>query len=584
MIREITHKVDFCVVGGGLSGLCAAVAAARLGIQVALIQDRPVLGGNASSEIRMWVCGAHGPNNRETGIIEEIKLQNRRYNPLGVYSIWDAVLYEKAQFEPNLTLLLNASVCDATTENKRIRTVKAWQLTTYTWHTVEAEIFADCSGDSILAPLSGAEFRVGREARREYDESIAPEKSDTRTMGMSCLMQSRETRRPHEFVPPTWAYRYNDDGSLPDRNHSLEGTQNFWWLEVGGMQDSIHDTEDLRDELLKISFGVWDHLKNRDDHHADNWVLDWMGFLPGKRESRRYVGDYVLNQNDIEMAGRHFEDIVAYGGWTMDDHFPEGFYKQEAGTIFHPAPSPYGIPFRSLYSKNIDNLLFAGRNISATHTALASTRVMGTCSVIGQAIGTAAAVATGHATLPRGVYETHLDELKQTLMENDCYLPFTRRDMSLLTARATLTGPDKDAETLRNGFDRPIDDESNGYVCPLEAPIEYRFTKSERIESVRLIFDSDLENERDGHMPSFYELGPEDSGEPRVSPIPPSMTKAYRIETCDESGSWGIFKTIDDNVQRQNRVNIGKDVTGVRFVPTETFGAERSRIFAFDLF
>ena len=592
------HTVDFCVVGGGLAGLCAAVAAAREGVRVALIQDRPVLGGNASSEIRMWVCGAHGENNRETGIIEEIKLQNRAMNPLGVFSIWDAILYEKARFEPNILLLLNCSVCDCEVADRRIKSVKAWQLTTYTWHTVEAGIFADCSGDSILAPLSGAEFRVGREGRKEFDESIAPERSDERTMGMSCLIQARETKKKHRFTPPEWAYRYDGDGSLPDRNHSLRGTQNFWWLEVGGMDDSIHDTEELRDELLKIAFGVWDHIKNRDDHEADTWVLDWVGFLPGKRESRRYVGDHVLNQRDIEGEGRHFEDIVAYGGWTMDDHFPEGFYKKEAGTIFHPAPSPYGIPFRSLYSNTIVNLMFAGRNISATHTALSSTRVMATCSVIGQAVGTAAAIAVAGGFSPRGVYERALGPLKQRLMETDCYLPFTKREMTGLTARAKLSPipPDSgfaprerrdtidgEIEALRNGFDRPIGKNDNGFYCALGGGIEYLLDRPERVESIRLVFDSDLRDERAGHMPSYYELGPEAGESPRVTPVPESMTKRYKLETRNPDGVWEEMISVDDNAQRLNLVHVDGSISGVRFSPLETYGSNAAHLFAFDL-
>lgn len=261
--------------------------------------------------------------------------------------------------------------------------------------------------------LSGAEFRIGREARDEFDEDIAPEIADRKTTGMSCLLQGRETTSPHTFIPPEWAYTYPDDGCFPERDHQLTGNQNFWWIELGGEQDSIHDTEALRDELLKVTFGVWDHIKNQGNHNAENWALEWIGFLPGKRESRRYIGDHILMQNDIRAEGR-FEDIVAYGGWTMDDHFPAGFKHPGYPNIFHPAPSPYGIPYRSLYSKNIDNLLFAGRNISATHAALSSTRVMATCSVIGQAVGTAASIAVKNNLSPRGVYREKLGELKQT--------------------------------------------------------------------------------------------------------------------------------------------------------------------------
>ncbi|MBT3275205.1 MAG: FAD-dependent oxidoreductase, partial [Spirochaetales bacterium] len=374
-MREQHHDVEFCVIGGGMAGLIAAISAARKGTKTALVQDRPVLGGNASSEIRMWISGAHGDNNHETGILEEIQLENSYRQTYPSYSVWDSVLWEKARFQENLLLFLNCSVNKVEHENSRITGVTGWQMTTETWHSIRADLFADCTGDGTIGAIAGAEFRIGREKRGDHDESIAPETADKKTMGMSCLIQARETDRFQEYIPPTWAYRYNNDGEFPEREHTLTGTQNFWWLEVGGTDDSIHDSEDLRDELVKIAYGVWDHIKNRGDHGADNWVLDWTGFLPGKRESRRFIGDHILTQNDVEAEGRHFEDIVAFGGWTMDDHFPEGFYKKQGGTIFHPAPSPYGIPYRCLYSKNIKNLFIAGRNISATHAALSSTRV-----------------------------------------------------------------------------------------------------------------------------------------------------------------------------------------------------------------
>ncbi|HRU07461.1 MAG TPA: FAD-dependent oxidoreductase, partial [Candidatus Brocadiia bacterium] len=308
--RKDVHKADFCVVGGGLAGMCAAVAAARHGARVALMHDRPVLGGNASSEVRMWVCGARGANNAETGLIEEILLDNLYRNPTQNFSIWDSILYEKVRFEPNITLLLNCSCLDAAMKGGRVQSVTGWQTTTQTWHTVEAALFADCSGDSVLAPLTGADFRIGREARKEFGEDIEPEEADRRTMGMSCLIQARETDRPQPFIPPAWANRYLTEDALPHRNHDVPES-NFWWIELGGDQDSIHDTETIRDELLKVAFGVWDHIKNHGDHGADNWALDWVGFLPGKRESRRYLGDHILTQNDVRAEGR-FDDIVAY--------------------------------------------------------------------------------------------------------------------------------------------------------------------------------------------------------------------------------------------------------------------------------
>ena len=353
-LKTKRHSVDVCVIGGGIGGMFTAISAARHGAKVALMHDRPVLGGNASSEIRMWISGA-GTRVRdlqETGIMEELQLENMYRNPKRNWSVWDALLYEKVRFEPNIELILNCTCNDAKTENGVIKRVKGFQLTTYIWHEVEAKIFVDCSGDSILAPLTGAEYRVGREAKSEHGEEFGLEVADKHTMGMSILLQCRETDRPVEFTPPAWAYDFPDDESMNNKPHNIYAINtNFYWIELGGMQNSIDDTEEIRDELLKIAFGVWDHIKNHGDHGAENWELEWVGFLPGKRESRRYVGDYVLTQNDVENCPR-FEDTVAYGGWQIDNHLPGGFYlnAKDGGHLQKRRLSePYSIPLRALY-------------------------------------------------------------------------------------------------------------------------------------------------------------------------------------------------------------------------------------------
>ncbi len=573
-MRQKTHHVDFCVVGGGLAGMCAAIAAARHGAKVLLMQDRPVLGGNASSEVRMWICGAHGSNNRETGIVEEIELENRYRNPNQVLSIWDSIMYEKVRFEDNITLLLNCSCNELQMDGNRIRVIKGWQLTTQTWHVVEADLFADCSGDSILAPLSGAEFRVGREAASEFGESIQPEEADQFTMGMSCLIQARETDRPQKFIAPKWAYRYESDADLPYRDHSVPNA-NFWWIELGGEQDSIYDTEEIRDELLKVAFGVWDHIKNRGDHGAENWELDWVGFLPGKRESRRYVGDHTLTQNDVRAEGR-FPDLVAYGGWSMDDHHPGGMHWPGKPTIFHPAPSPFGIPYRCLYSRNIDNLYFAGRNISTTHAALSSTRVMATCAILGQAVGTAAAMAAAEDLTPRQIYEKRIPQLQQALLEDDAYLPWQVRQVPALSESAQLTAAVNDPEPLRNGVDRPVGDDDNGWYGRLGSWVEYRFEAPRDISRVRLIFDSDL-NRTGKNIRSNYPL----KAEPLS--VPATMTRAFRLEALDAAGEWYVLAREDNNYQRFVTIEVDAKTTAIRFIPEATWGAPEAHLFAYDV-
>ena len=576
-MKHVAHDVDVCVVGGGLSGMCAAVAAARRGARVALMQDRPVLGGNASSEVRMWVRGAHGANNRETGIIEEIELENLYRNCGANYSIWDSVLYEKARFQDNITLLLNCSCCEAAMNGAQISSVKGWQTTAETWHTVTARLFADCSGDSVLAPLTGAPFRIGREARAEFNESIEPELADTKTMGMSCLIQARETDQPQPFIPPVWANVYASDDQLPHRGHDLRKVhENFWWMELGGEFDSIHDTEMLRDELLKVAFGVWDHVKNRGDHGAERWALEWVSFLPGKRESRRYVGDYIVTQNDVRAEGR-FDDLVAYAGWSMDDHHPGGMSYPGEPTIFHPAPSPFGLPYRALYSKTIENLLFAGRNISLTHAAMSATRVMATCAILGQAMGTAAALAVRHGLSPRGVYQQRIRDLQQALMDDDCYLPWHVRDVSALTAQARLSASEGNPEPLRNGIDRPVGNEENAWTTGLGGQVEFAFDRRVEINGLRLVFDSDLNRERRMGMTALYHRD-----RPPLA-LPGALVKEFAVSVREGDGPWREVLRETNNRRRLVTCAFRAQASALRLTPLKSWGSERVRIFSVDV-
>jgi hypothetical protein len=584
VFKTITHRVDFCVVGGGLAGLSAAVEAARRGVKVALMQDRPMLGGNASSEMRMWVLGARGRDKQETGIVEELFLENYYRNPYKNYSIWDSILWEIAHNEKNITLILNCSCLDAEAKEGRILSVTGWQTSTQLYHTVYAPLFADCSGDSVLAPLSGAEYRVGHEARSEFGEDIAPVYPDKKTMGMSLLVQARETGSPKTYVPPKWAEKFTKD-KLPYRLPDLKNDgENFWYLELGGVRDTIADTEELRDELLAAAYGIWDFVKNDPDNkdRFANFDLEWIGFLPGKRESRRYVGDHILTQGDVR-AGGIFEDIVAYGGWPMDDHHPEALRTAEKPTIYHPAPSPYGIPYRCLYSRNVENLFFAGRNISATHVALSSPRLMATCAVVGQAVGAAAAVAARHGETPRGVYRNYVSELQQTLMEDDCWLPGLVRKVSPLTAGARLSSSRGDAEVLRNGIDRPIEKTGNGLSLAPGQYAEYTLEKPACVSRVRLVFDSDLnrDTQHEGSihrrpMYAIYYL------ETKSTHVPKTMTKSFRLTlTLADGGSRVI--DVAENHQRLVYTDIGAEVKAVRFEPLATWGNPEAHLFSFEI-
>ena len=535
-LQEVTHEVDVCVVGGGMGGLNTALAAARRGAKVALMQDRPVLGGNASSEIRMWICGAgtRVRNLQETGIMEEIALDNMARNPSRNWSIWDSILYEKVRFEPNIDLILNCACC---------------------------------------------------EAKSEFGEEFGIDKADRRTMGSSLLIQARETDHKVEFTPPDWAYDFPDDESLNHKPHEclLKPHTNFYWIELGGMADTIGDAEKLRDELLKIAFGVWDHMKNHGEHGADNWELDWLGFLPGKRESRRYVGDYTLTQEDVEKGGKRFEDTVAYGGWQIDNHLPGGFWLKSKGGAHlqkRRLTEPYAIPYRCLYSRDVENLMFAGRNLSATHTAFASARVMGTIGIMGQAVGTAAALAVEKGVMPRGVYsdKSILKELQRRLMDDDCFLPHFKREISPLAKAATLTADYGDASDLLNGVDRRIWGKDNGYFGKTNQAITYTFDKPTFVNGFRLVTDSDLDRENfDGHpdlltipMPLFKGLGYNNTS----FTFPRTVLKHFRVDVKGKDGVWTTAFETRVNHQRLVRGKIDRECLGIRLMPLSTWGSE----------
>ncbi|KIL42367.1 pyridine nucleotide-disulfide oxidoreductase [Gordoniibacillus kamchatkensis] len=446
-MRNETVRTDITVVGGGLAGVCAAIAAARLGCTVALVNNRPVLGGNSSSEVRVWVCGAtaHGTNRyaRETGIMGELFVENQYRNPEGNPYLWDLTVLEAVKAEPNIRLFLNTDVHEVEAGGdagrRTITAVTGWMMGSERRIRFESAVFLDCTGDGLVGFLAGAKYRLGREARSEYGESWAPEVADDITLGSTLLFYTKDTGQPVKYVPPCFAKDIAKT-SIPMKRVIRSGDNgcHYWWIEWGGELDTVHDNERIRDELWSVIYGIWDYIKNSGAFpDAANMTLEWVGSMPGKREYRRFVGDYVLNQNDI-IAQREFEDRIAFGGWSIDLHPPQGMYSTESGSKHLHADGIYHIPFRSLYSVNVDNLMFAGRDISASHVAFGTTRVMATCAVIGEAAGTGAALAVQHSATPREIAERRLEELQQTLLRQDASIIGLRnRDSSDLARTAT---------------------------------------------------------------------------------------------------------------------------------------------------
>ncbi|GGD80043.1 FAD-dependent oxidoreductase [Paenibacillus nasutitermitis] len=426
-MRFESVKSDVTVIGGGLSGVCAAVAAARNGKQVALVQNRPMLGGNSSSEIRVWVVGAtgHGVNRyaRETGIMGEMFLKNQYVNPDGNPYLWDMVVLETVRNEKNIQLFLNTDVheveADGLQDERVIHSVTGWMMGSERKIRFESPVFLDCTGDGLVGFLAGAKYRIGREAHSEFFEKWAPEEADDITLGSTLLFYTKEVDHPVNYIAPSFAKDITQT-PIPIKRVLRSGDSgcHYWWIEWGGEIDTLHDNERIRDELWSVIYGIWDYIKNSGKFDAERMTLEWVGSIPGKREYRRFIGDYVLNQNDLEVQTL-FDDCVTFGGWSIDLHQKEGMYAVDHLSMHFHSDGTFQIPYRSLYSTNVRNLLFAGRNISATHIAFGATRVMGTCATIGEAAGTAAALCVEYGVTPRGLYESHIKELQQALLWQD---------------------------------------------------------------------------------------------------------------------------------------------------------------------
>lgn len=591
MLEKKVLECDLCVVGGGIAGMCVAISAAREGVKVVLMHERPVLGGNASSEIRMWICGAKGENNRETGILEEIMLENFYRNPTKSWPVWDSILYDFVKREKNITLLLNTTCIDAKVISGRfehgrdikIESVTGYQMTTQRMIEVVAEFFADCSGDSILAPLTGAKFRIGRESKNEYGEDTTVEKADLMTMGMSCLVYGRETLNDVKFIPPSYATKLTES-DFEHRNPDIKTeAENFWYLELGGNRDSIGDTEELRDELVPLALGTWDYIKNSGKFDTEKWDLDFLGFLPGKRESRRMVGEYIITQRDIS-DGRVFEDEIAFGGWPLDDHFPGGFYHRGMPNTNFSTPAPYSLPYRALYSKNVDNLFFAGRNISMTHMAMSSIRVMATCGLLGEAVGKAVSIAVKNKCTPHDVYLSHLDTLQSLLLDEDCFLPSMSRKVGNVCKNSQLLGAN---DIVRNGQDRihkkyGTTEETGKVILDKNSSVSYTFDKA-KISSVHIVFDSDLNRTTvpGGIVERTHATRANVAFSAPVMHMPTTLCKEFTL-TASLDGKAEEILCVKNNRKRCYHIPTGKEYDTLTLTLNDSWGDEKIPLISFD--
>lgn len=608
-IYQKEASFDVVVIGGGFSGVCAAIAAAREGVRVALIQNRPVFGGTGSSETRMHIVGANchssKANLRETGILEEILLENKRRNQYANFPIFDMIVWEKVRMEENITSYLNTNIEDVIMEDGRIVAVVGHQNTTEAEVTIRGKIFIDATGHGTVGVMAGAESRIGSESRYEFNEPTAPEEANNNKMGNTIMFAATDRGEPVKFIKPVWANTYTEE-DLKNRPHvdhvcsqvsgggmvEFDASSNrlpefsnvdagYWWIELGGdSEDIIAESEEIRDELLKVLYGVWDHIKNQNDHGADNLDLEWVSMVPGYRESRRLEGDYMLTENDVR-SNRIFDDAVAYGGWPMDVHVPGGARDLEnVGSRIYNFEGHYSIPYRCYYSRNVENLMMAGRDISASKMAFSSCRVMGTCAVGGQAVGTAAAIAVQNDCSPRQVGEKYIRQLQQKLLKNDCYIPGhanqDEQDMAR-SAQVTATSqiPGGEAVNVINGVSRGVNDDSNCWISESLAQhqsISLALKEAAPVREVRLTFDTDLSHEIQPTLIKNVK-----KRQPKYLPV--ELVKDYRVELMAD-GNVVAAQQVSENGQRLNVLHFENIICDtVKVTVQQTHGCDSARIF-----
>ena len=510
--KHVEYNYDLVIVGGGLSGVCCALSAARSGIKVALIQDRPVLGGNASSEVRVWALGATSPlgnNNRwarEGGSIDEIMVGNLHRNKEGHHFLFDDLLLYRVMSEPLISLYLNTVVIDLIKDTPdKIKGIIAFNPQNQTSYLFNSELFCDASGDGIVGYMSGASYRIGAEDGEEYKEGFSPSKEYGEKLGHTIFFYTKTTDTPIEYIAPDFALK--DMESIP-KLHQISPSQtgcNYWWFEYGGNMDTIHDSEQIKMELWKIIYGAWNYIKNSGKYpEAEKLTLEWVGVIPGKRESRRFQGLYMLNQNDI-VNQTNFHDAIAYGGWAIDLHPAEGIYSSMPSCNQYHSKGIYSIPYRCYVSKDIDNLFFLGRIISVSHIAFGSTRVMITSAFGGQAIGIAAALCHKHKCLPSQMLDDDkMRELQQILNLNGQSIPYLPiNESSNLAHDAKISAT---SSLNFSGFDNNAQwhklEYSSGILLPLRKNVTYDFEIGiNAIDESELIIDLMVSSKKYNYTP-----------------------------------------------------------------------------------
>lgn len=489
---------DLVVVGGGMAGICAAVSAARLGLDVALVQNRFTLGGNNSSDIRVHLQGIINldPYPNIGNLVYELQ-HDKDGNAEQASNYEDEKKFVVVRAEKNLTLFLATHVDGVEMEGQKIAAVYARHLITNQRFRLTAPLFADCTGDGNLGYMAGADWRYGRESRGQTGEPDAPEEPDKMTMGASVQWYAVDTGHQTEFPELPWAIQFNEESIRP----MVHGD---WDWETGLNWDQITEIEKIRDHGLRAAYGHWAYMKN---HATGDWAkkvenmeLGWVASYAGKRESRRLMGDLIIDEVDI-CGGRVWPDATVTATWGIDLHYPEKenskyFPGEEFRTICEVrGHHSYAIPYRCFYSRNIENLFMAGRDISVTHAALGTIRVMRTGGMMGEVVGMAASVCNAHGAQPRDVYLKYFGELKDLMIcgvgaippgSNTLGKPEWLADRENLATKATVS-----ASSEYESGQYPVTNVNDGKINPPEFPGRYVSAKG-TVHWVRFDFPEEV--------------------------------------------------------------------------------------------
>jgi hypothetical protein len=555
-------KYDLIVVGGGVGGVVAAITAARNGLKTALINDRPKLGGNAAEEANVSLEGSAHRGHHETGVIFEIK--NYRHK---MQVSWSAAFEKYTSEEENLDVFSNMLVIDAATQKDAITDIFAVNTLDLQEYKFSADWYVDGTGDGWLGYYAGAAYRIGREARFQHDESFAPETADDHTMsgcatGTSyilnqtiCAYTAEETEAAVPFEAPSWAFKLPEGDALGRTPKKLE--HGAWWLEMPNDYDDVFESEFVRDSMFRMAVGYFDWMKNSwsDREKARNYRLKTLGTYNAKRESRRLMGDYILTENDY-VENKTYFDSVCYCGWNIDVHHVGGIFSGKEGMFTSNKRIPVTpIPFGTLYSKNIVNLMMVGRCISVTHIGLGPARVQLTAGTMGQAVATAAHLCKKYGTTPRGVRSAHMDELQQRLIKDGLSIPgVSHHDTDDLALQATISATSFAPEGVpENVTNRKLRKEDGRYAWisadPLPQSITLTFDSPKLVRQVRITFDVPFEKYKYGYM---------------EQPEPKELVTDFALSVLTDEG-WSEVRAVTGNIQRLVVLDISPSVVkGVR--------------------